>query len=152
MQTFYGKQSKSSETEQQQEQRHFWSKWKRIEENLMKKPTCKQTRLFEAKMFQWNGTTGHIEHSSHGKSLAGKDIRWAMKIESWHGTAGCRRGSAAEEKVRKHRDHVTGAWKQISRQIRRVDVSYDPSMVAALSDMVHKWMKRDSKRLTSKRR
>ena len=46
-----------------------------------------------------------------------------------------RRGSA-EEEVRKHRDRVTGpgAWKQISKQRlgRRVDVSYDPSMVTAL--------------------
>ena len=42
-----------------------------------------------------------------------------------------RRGSA-EEVVRKHRDGVTGAWKQISKQRRRVDVSYDPSMVTAL--------------------
>ena len=47
-----------------------------------------------------------------------------MKIESRHGTAGC--------EVRKHRDRVTGAWKQISKQRRRVDVSYDPSMVTAL--------------------
>jgi len=39
-----------------------------------------------------------------------------------------RRGSA-EEEVRKHWDRVTGAWKQISKQRRRVDVSYDPSMV-----------------------
>jgi len=42
-----------------------------------------------------------------------------------------RRGSA-EEEVRKHRDRVTGAWKQISKQRRRVDVSYDPIMVTAL--------------------
>ena len=42
-----------------------------------------------------------------------------------------RRGSA-EEEVRKSRDHVTGAWKQISKQRRRVDVSHDPSMVTAL--------------------
>ena len=35
-----------------------------------------------------------------------------------------RRGSA-EEEVRKHQDRVTGAWKQISKQRRRVDVSYD---------------------------
>ena len=41
-----------------------------------------------------------------------------------------RRGSV-EEEVRKHRDRVTGAWKQISKQRRRVDVSYDPSMVTA---------------------
>ena len=42
-----------------------------------------------------------------------------------------RRGSA-EEEVRKHRNRVTGAWKQISKQRRRVVVSYDPSMVTAL--------------------
>ena len=42
-----------------------------------------------------------------------------------------RRGSA-EEEVHKHRDRVTRAWKQISKQRRRVDVSYDPSMVTAL--------------------
>jgi len=32
----------------------------------------------------------------------------------------------------KYRDRVTGAWKQISKQRRRFDVSYDPSMVTAL--------------------
>jgi len=42
-----------------------------------------------------------------------------------------RRGSAKEE-VRKHQDRVSGAWKQISKQRRRVDVSYDPSMVTVL--------------------
>jgi len=47
----------------------------RIEENLLKKLTCKQTRLFEAKMFQWNVTILQIDHSSHGKSLAGNDVR-----------------------------------------------------------------------------
>jgi len=68
-----------------------------------------------------------------------------------------RRGSAGEE-VRKHRDRVTGAWKQISKQKRRVDISYDPSMVTALQhgtwmdeerlySMVHGWMRRVSKRL-----
>ena len=42
-----------------------------------------------------------------------------------------RRGSA-EEEVRKHRDRVTGAWKQTSKQRRRVDVRYDLSMKTAL--------------------
>jgi len=42
-----------------------------------------------------------------------------------------RRGSA-EEEVRKHRDRVTGTWKQISKHKRRVDVSYDQSVVTAL--------------------
>ena len=42
-----------------------------------------------------------------------------------------RRGSA-EEEVRKHRDRVTRAWQQISKQRQRGDISYDPSMVTAL--------------------
>ena len=51
-----------------------------------------------------------------------------------------RRGSA-EEDVRKHQDRVTGAWKQISEQ-RRVDVSYDASMVTALRHGT--WMDEES--------
>jgi len=39
---------------------------------------------------------------------------------------------SGEEEVRKHRDRVTRAWKQISKQGPRVDVSYDPSMVTVL--------------------
>jgi len=35
----------------------------------------KQIRLFQAKMFARNGTTGQIEQFSHGKSLAGKEVR-----------------------------------------------------------------------------
>ena len=50
------------------------------------------------------------------------------------------RQGSAEEEVRKHRDHVTGAWKQISK-LRR-DVSYDPSMVTALQHGT--WMDEES--------
>jgi len=42
-----------------------------------------------------------------------------------------RRGSV-EQEVRKHRDRVTEDGKQISKQRRRVDVSYDPSIVTAV--------------------
>ena len=34
--------------------------------------------------------------------------------------------------MHKHRDRVTGVCKQISKQRRRVDVSFDPSLVTAL--------------------
>jgi len=60
-----------------------------------------------------------------------------VSYEDWKSTwnsgvrKAIRRGSA-EEDVQKHRDRVTGAWKQISKQRRRVDVSYDPSMATAL--------------------
>ena len=54
----------------------FLVKVKRIEENLqIKKLTSEQTRLFQAKMFPRNGTTGQIEQFSHGKSLARKEVQ-----------------------------------------------------------------------------
>ena len=56
------------------------------------------------------------------------------------------RQDSAEEEVRKHRDHVTGAWKQISKPKRRVDVSHDPSMVTALRHGT--WMDEESFRKT----
>jgi len=56
-----------------------------------------------------------------------------------------RRG-LAEEEVRKHRDPVTGVWKQISKQTRRVDVSYDLSMVMALRHGT--WMDEESLKKT----
>ena len=60
------------------------------------------------------------------------------------------RRRSAEEEVYKHRDRVTGAWKQISKQRRQIDVSYDPSMVTALQH--GKWMDDEvSKRLVSRR-
>ena len=46
-----------------------------IESVQTKKPTSKQTRLSQAKVFPRNGATGQIEQSSHGKSLAGKEVR-----------------------------------------------------------------------------
>jgi len=42
------------------------------------------------------------------------------------------RQGSAEEEVRKHRDRLTRAWKQIRKQRRRVGVSYDTSMVTPL--------------------
>ena len=44
--------------------------------------------------------------------------------------------------MRKHRDRVTGASKQISKKRRRVDVSYDPSMITALQ--YGTWMDEES--------
>ena len=41
------------------------------------------------------------------------------------------RQGSVEEEVRKHRDRVRGAGNQISKQKRRVNVSYDPSLVTA---------------------
>jgi len=52
------------------------------------------------------------------------------------------RQGSAEEEMRKHRDRVTGASKQISKKRRRVDVSYDPSMITALQ--YGTWMDEES--------
>jgi len=42
------------------------------------------------------------------------------------------RQKSAEEEVRKHRDRVTGAWKHISKQRRRINVRYDPNIVTVI--------------------
>jgi len=59
-------------------------------------------------------------------------VKVDVEQQGAEGDSMIRQGSAAEEEVRKHRDRVTGAWKQIRNRRRRVDVSYDPSIVTAL--------------------
>jgi len=79
-------------------------------------------------VFKWQeprrkgGTVSHEDRKSKWNSGVHKVIRRGL----------------AEEEVRKHRDRVTGAWNQFSKQRRRVDVSYDPSMVTALQHVT--WM------------
>ena len=102
----------------------------------MKKPTSKQTRQFQAKMFPRNGTTGQINRAVfmwQEPRRKGGTMSYEDRKSTWNSGVqkAIRRGSA-EEEVRKHQDHVTGAWEQISKQRRRVDVSYDPSMLTAL--------------------
>jgi len=83
----------------------------------MKKPTAKQTRLFQAKMFPQNGTTGHIEQPSHEPPRKGGTVSYENRTSTWNkGVRKAIRRGSAEEKVRKHWDCVTGAWKQISKQ------------------------------------
>jgi len=63
----------------------------------------------------------------------GGTVNYEDRKSTWNsGARKVIRQGSAEEEVRKHRDCVTGAWKQISKQSRRVDVSYDLSMVTAL--------------------
>ena len=68
----------------------------------MKKPTSKQTRLFQAKMFPRNGTTGQIEKFLHGKSLAGKEVRsYEDRKSTWKsGVQKAIRLGSLEEEVR----------------------------------------------------
>ena len=88
-----------------------------------------------------------IEGREHTVSYEDRKSTWNSGVRK-----AIRRGSA-EQEVRKHRDRVTGAWKQISKQRRRVDVSYDPSMVTFLQHgIIHEWMRSVSKRIVSGRR
>jgi len=67
------------------------------------------------KMFPRNGTTGQIEQSSHDKSLAGKEVRWAMKIESRRGTTEC--GMRLDEDHQKRRCVNTGiVWQELENK------------------------------------
>jgi len=67
----------------------------------MKKPIYKQTRLFYAKMFPWNGTTGPIEQSLYGKSLAGESgaLSYEDRKSTWNRGVwtAIRQGSGEEE-------------------------------------------------------
>ena len=82
------------------------------------------------------------------KAISGKDVptkwhdrtnravfTWQEPRQKGGRAAGCGRQLDEDQQKRrcaKHRDRVTGAWKQIRKQRRQVDVSYDPSMVTAL--------------------
>jgi len=60
-------------------------------------------------------------------------VSYEVRKSTWNsGVRKAIRQGSAEEEMCKHRDRVTGVWKQISKQRRRVNVSYDPSMVTAL--------------------
>jgi len=77
----------------------------------------------ETGVFTWQEPRRKEGTVSYGdrKSTCNSRVRKAMRQRS------------EQEEVRKHRDRVTGAWKQISKQRRRVDGRYDPSMVKALA-------------------
>jgi len=104
----------------------------------MKKPTAKETILFQAKKFPRNGTTGQIKQFSHGKSLAGNlqpggTVSYEDRKSTWNSwVRKAIRRASPEQEPRKHRDRGTGDGKQMSKQRRRVNVSYDARMVTAL--------------------
>ena len=100
----------------------------------MKKPTSKQTRLFQANMFPRNGdTTNRTIFTWQEPCWKGGTVSYEDRKSTW--TSGVRkaiRRGSAEEEVRKRQDRVTGTLEQISKQRPQVDESYDPSMVTAL--------------------
>jgi len=66
-------------------------------------------------------------------------VSYEHRKSTWN--SGLQKVSRGGKLVRKHRDFVIGAWKQISKQRRRVDASYDPSMVTALQHVT--WMEEE---------
>jgi len=82
---------------------------------------------------EWHDRTNRIVFTWQEPRRKGGTVSFEDRKSTWiSGVQKAIRRGSAEEQVRKHRDRVTGAWKQISIQRQRVDVSYDPSMVRAL--------------------
>jgi len=82
---------------------------------------------------EWHDRTNRAVFTRQQPRRKGGMVSYEDRKLTWNSglRKAIRRGSA-EEEVPKHRDRVTGASKSISKQRRRVDVSYDPSMVTAL--------------------
>ena len=83
--------------------------------------------------FEWHNRTNQSVFTWQEPRWKGGTVSYEDQKSTWNTSMRkvIRRGSA-REKVRTHWDRLTGAWKQISRQRRRVDESHDPSMVTAL--------------------
>ena len=92
---------------------------------------------------EWHGSINRAVFTRQEPRRKGGTVSYEDRKSTWNSGVrkAIRRGSA-EEEVRKHRDRVTEACKQISKQRRRVDVSYDPSMVTALQHGT--WMDEES--------
>jgi len=78
---------------------------------------------------EWHDRTNRAVFTWQDPRRKGGTVRYQDRKLTWNSGVrkAIRRGSA-EEEAHKH----SGAWKQISKQRQRVDVSYDPSMVRAL--------------------
>jgi len=82
---------------------------------------------------EWHDRTNRAVFTWQEPRQKGGTVSYEDRKSTWNnGVQKAIRQESAEEEVRKHRDCVTGAWKQISKQRRRVDVSYDLTMVKAL--------------------
>jgi len=82
---------------------------------------------------EWHDRTNQAVFTWQEPRRKGGMVRYEDRKSTWNsGVQKAIRQGSAEEEVCKHRDRVTGAWKQISKQKRRVDVSYNPSTVTAL--------------------
>jgi len=92
---------------------------------------------------EWHDSTNQAVFTWQEPCQKGGTVSYDDRKSTWNGRVrkAIRRGSA-EEEVRKHRDRVTGAWRQISKQRQQVHVSYDPRMVTAVQ--YGTWMDEES--------
>jgi len=92
---------------------------------------------------EWHNRTNRAVFTWQGPRWKGGTVSYEDRKLTWN-TGVCkvtRRGSG-EKEVRKHRHRVKGAWKQISKQRRRVHVSHDLSMLMAVQHCT--WMDDES--------
>jgi len=82
---------------------------------------------------EWHDRTNREVFRWQEPRRKGSAVSYEDRKPAWNsGVRKASRRGSAEEEVRKHRDRVTGAWKQISKQRRRVDVIYYPIIVTAI--------------------
>jgi len=74
---------------------------------------------------EWSERTSQAIFTYQETCRQGGTVSYEDRKSMWNsGVQKAIRRESAEDEVRKHRDHVTGAWKQISKQRRRVDEGY----------------------------
>ena len=79
---------------------------------------------------EWYDRTNRAVFTWQEPRLRGGTVSYEDQQSTWNsGVRKTIRRGSPEEEVHKHRDRLTGAWKQISKQRRRIDVSYEPIMV-----------------------
>ena len=96
----------------------------------MRESTSKQTE--QLRMKRWSGRREQIAQFLRGKNLVGKEGQMSYEDQKLTWNNGVRkaiRRGAAENEVKKQRDYIVGALRQVSRQRPKTDVSYDRSMI-----------------------
>jgi len=92
---------------------------------------------------EWHDRTHQAVFTWQEPRQKGSTVSYEDRKSTWNsGVRKAIRQGSAENEARKHWDRVTGAWKQISKQRQRVDVSYDSSMFTALQHGT--WMDKKS--------
>jgi hypothetical protein len=110
---------------------------KAISDEVVPKEWCKRT---SRAVFTWKEP-----RRDRGK------VSYEDRKATWNnGVRKVIRRGAAENEVQKHRELMTGAWRQISTQRRRFGVNYDPNLLEILQEDTRKDEKDFEKNLCKK--